>query len=148
NYFLHLDENILLAPRYSQEQKYIGAGCPPIETKHGWLIIYHGVQDSDEGHLYSARAALLDLNNPKKEISRLPYKLFKPDNEYELTGVVDKVCFPTGTALFDDTLYIYYGAADEQIACASLSLSELLKELLDYTHNDGVKNNEIKSEHW
>jgi predicted GH43/DUF377 family glycosyl hydrolase len=29
-------------------------------------------------------------------------------------------------------LYIYYGAADEQIACASLVLSELLVELLKY----------------
>jgi predicted GH43/DUF377 family glycosyl hydrolase len=40
------------------------------------------------------------------------------------------VCFPTGTALFDDTLYIYYGAADEQIALVSMSLSQLLKELI------------------
>jgi predicted GH43/DUF377 family glycosyl hydrolase len=40
------------------------------------------------------------------------------------------VVFPTGTALFDDALYIYYGAADKCIACASVSLKELLKELL------------------
>ena len=132
NYFIHFDENILLVPRYSQELSYIGAGCPPIETAHGWLLIYHGVEDTEKGHIYSARAALLDLDNPRKEVSRLPYKLFKPELEYELTGIVDKVCFPTGAALFDDTLYIYYGAADEQIACASLSLSALLEELLLY----------------
>jgi predicted GH43/DUF377 family glycosyl hydrolase len=42
---------------------------------------------------------------------------------------VNNVCFPSGTALFGDTLTIYYGAADEQIARASLSLSELLAEL-------------------
>ncbi len=132
NYFTHIDENILLAPRYSQELSYIGAGCPPIETTRGWLLIYHGVEDTEKGHIYSARAALLDLDNPQKEISRLPYKLFKPELEYELTGIVDKVCFPTGTALFDDILYIYYGAADDQIACASLSLSALLEELMFY----------------
>jgi predicted GH43/DUF377 family glycosyl hydrolase len=34
--------------------------------------------------------------------------------------------------LFEDTLYIYYGAADTQIATASLSLTALLKELLLY----------------
>ena len=45
-------------------------------------------------------------------------------------GEVNNVCFPTGTVLIEDTLYIYYGAADEQIACASVSISELLDELL------------------
>jgi predicted GH43/DUF377 family glycosyl hydrolase len=30
----------------------------------------------------------------------------------------------------NDILYIYYGAADEHIACASVSLTELLKELM------------------
>jgi predicted GH43/DUF377 family glycosyl hydrolase len=43
---------------------------------------------------------------------------------------VNNVCFPTGTVLIEDRLYIYYGAADERIACASLSISALLKELL------------------
>ena len=40
------------------------------------------------------------------------------------------VCFPSGTSVFDDTLYIYYGAADEQIAYATISMTELLNELL------------------
>ncbi|WEK18260.1 MAG: hypothetical protein P0Y49_15825 [Candidatus Pedobacter colombiensis] len=130
NYFKHFDENIMLTPRYSQELSYIGAGCPPIETKEGWLLIYHGVQGVAGKYTYSVRVALLDLDDPTKEIARLPYQLFKPENDYELSGVVNKVCFPTGTALFDDTLYIYYGAADQQIGCASLSLSSLLEELL------------------
>ncbi|KAA6309005.1 Beta-1 4-mannooligosaccharide phosphorylase, partial [termite gut metagenome] len=52
--------------------------------------------------------------------------------EYELRGVVNKVCFPTGTALFGDRLYIYYGAADNCIACASVSVKELVKELMSY----------------
>jgi len=43
---------------------------------------------------------------------------------------VDDVVFPTGTALFNDRLYIYYGAADELIACASVSLRGLVDELL------------------
>ena len=45
------------------------------------------------------------------------------------------VVFPTGTSLFNDTLYIYYGAADKRIACVSVSLKELLKELLLNTTN-------------
>jgi predicted GH43/DUF377 family glycosyl hydrolase len=134
SYFLHLDEHIVLAPKFEHEVSYVGGGCPPIETKLGWLIIYHGVHDEVEGYIYSACAALLDLNNPEKEIARLPYPIFKPEIWWELKGEVDNVCFPTGAVLFDDTLYIYYGAADERIACASLSISELLNEL-SLNHN-------------
>ncbi len=130
NYFLNLENSIVLSPKHKHEVSYIGGGCPPLKTEDGWLMIYHSVHDTVKGYVYSACAALLDLNNPQKEIARLPYALFKPELEYELKGEVNNVCFPTGTALFDDTLYIYYGAADEQIACASVSLSGLLKELL------------------
>lgn len=130
DYFSHINDYIVLSPKYPHEISYVGGGCPPIETKQGWLFIYHGVCDSAKGYVYSACAALLDLHNPNKEIARLPYPLFIPDKTWELKGEVNNVCFPTGTALFEDTLYIYYGAADERIAVASLNLPELLKELL------------------
>lgn len=130
NYFLHLHENIILSSKYKHEVSYIGGGCPPIETEHGWLLIYHGVHDTITGYVYVACAALLDLQNPQKEIARLPYALFKPEHDWELTGEVNNVCFPTGAIVQADTLYIYYGAADERIACASTSLSALLNELL------------------
>ncbi len=132
NYFLHIGENIALAPKHDHEVSYIGGGCPPIETAEGWLLIYHGVHDTTTGYVYTACAALMDLENPYKEIARLPYSLFKPEEEWELTGEVNNVCFPSGTVVFDDTLYIYYGAADERIACASVSLSALIVELLNY----------------
>ncbi len=130
NYLLNFQDHIVLTPKYKHEVSYIGGGCPPIETEKGWLLIYHAVHDTVEGYIYSACAALLDLNNPTKEISRLPYPLFKPEHSWEKIGEVNNVCFPTGTVLFDDTLYIYYGAADEQIACASVSISKLIDELL------------------
>lgn len=130
NYFIHFDENIVLTSKYDFGASYLGGGCPPIETEFGWLLIYHGVQDTINGFVYSACAALLDIDNPTKEISRLPYPLFKPDEQWELKGEVNNVCFPTGAVVEADVLYIYYGAADEQIACASMSLSDLLNELL------------------
>lgn len=130
NYFLHFEETILLAPKYKHEVSYIGGGCPPIETEHGWLLIYHGVHDTVTGYVYSACAALLDLENPCKEIARLPYPLFKPEETWELQGEVNNVCFPTGAVVFEDTLYIYYGAADLRVAVASVSLSGLITELL------------------
>lgn len=129
DYFFHFDEFVVLSPKYDHEVSYIGSGCPPIGTEEGWLIIYHGVHDTVKGYVYSACAALLDLKNPQKEISRLPYPLFFPEKEWELKGEVNNVCFPTGAIVEGDTLYIYYGAADERIAVAALSLKELLKEM-------------------
>jgi len=133
NYFLNMQDHIVLDPVYAHEASYIGSGCPPIETEHGWLIIYHGIHETKKGLVYSACAALLDLNNPEKELARLPYALFFSEYEWELIGQVDNVVFPTGTALFGDTLFIYYGAADSLIATASLKLSELVAELITYT---------------
>jgi len=130
NYFKNFSDFVLLTPKYDHEISYIGGGCPPIETALGWLMIYHGVKDSVEGYVYSACAALLDLENPQKEIARLPYPLFKPEFKWELKGEVNNVCFPTGAIVIEDRIYIYYGAADERIACATLQLSELLNELL------------------
>jgi predicted GH43/DUF377 family glycosyl hydrolase len=129
-YFINFNDYVVLSPKYEHETSYIGGGCPPIETEHGWLMIYHGVEDSLKGYVYSACAALLDLENPQIEIARLPYALFKPEYVWELKGEVNNVCFPTGAVVFDDILYIYYGAADERIATASIALPELLKELL------------------
>lgn len=132
DYFIHFDECVVLSPKYEHELNYIGGGCPPIETPEGWLMIYHGVHSSSKGYVYSACAALLDLDDPRREIARLPHPLFFPEYAWELKGEVNNVCFPTGAVLFDERLYIYYGAADERIACASVSLSELLAELLSH----------------
>ena len=137
DYFLHLRDHIVLEPVYQHESRYAGGGCPPIETEKGWLLIYHGAEETDKGIVYSAcAAALMDIENPTKVIARLPYALFSPELKWELIGEVNNVVFPTGTALFGDTLYIYYGAADKRIACASLSLSALLTELMSYTVNN------------
>src|SRR5919198_2061668 len=58
---------LLLKPEQDWEALKIGAGAPPIKTKHGWLIIYHGVS---KNMTYSAGAALLDLNEPIKILGR------------------------------------------------------------------------------
>ncbi|MEI8360824.1 MAG: pesticidal protein Cry7Aa [bacterium] len=130
NYLLNdLASSVVLEGQLSFEGRNIGGGCPPIRTKDGWLVIYHGVQESNEKRVYRACAALLDLNNPQKLIAKLPYPLFEPGNEAENVGLVNNVVFPTGTALFGDDLYIYYGAADTRIAVAKVSLESLLSEL-------------------
>lgn len=128
-YIKNLTEHILLDPLYDFEVNYIGAGCPPIETEEGWLLIYHGVCETNIGQTYHAAAALLDLENPSKVIGRLPYPLFSPSQKWEKEGVTNHVVFPTGSAQFGDDLYIYYGAADTHIAVARVSMTELLGEL-------------------
>jgi predicted GH43/DUF377 family glycosyl hydrolase len=129
NYLENLHAHILLDPKDLFEVNYIGAGGPPIETEFGWLIIYHGVQETTTGKIYHAKAALLQLENPQIEIARLPYPLFSPTKQWEIEGEVSDVVFPTGHALFGNDLYIYYGAADKYIAVAKLDINELLLEL-------------------
>lgn len=119
DYFLHLENHVIMGPLYDYELSYIGSGCPPVETPYGWLLIYHGADETENGYEYSAcAAALLDLKNPAKIVSRLPYALFKPEFVWEKQGELNNMVFPTGTALFDNTLNIYYGAAGERIAVA------------------------------
>jgi beta-1,2-mannobiose phosphorylase / 1,2-beta-oligomannan phosphorylase len=74
-----LQKHIVMDPRYKHESNYTGGGCPPIETEHGWVLIYHGVQKTSKGNVYSACAALLKLDDPSKEIARLPFALFSPE---------------------------------------------------------------------
>jgi len=128
-YLKVLGSHILLEPKYRFESRNIGGGCPPIETDEGWLLIYHGVEDSSQGKIYHAAAALLDLDDPTKVIGRMKRPLFSPTEKWEKNGDVDNVVFPTGTVLKDNRLYIYYGAADKLIAAKSVDMTELLAEL-------------------
>ena len=93
-------------------------------------MIFHYVEDSNKGKIYHASAALLDKRDPRKVIGRLKEHLFSPTEDYEKFGDVNNVVFPTGTAIFGDRLYIYYGAADKRIAAVSVNLHKLLHELL------------------
>ncbi len=133
-YFLSFSENILMAPGFPHDVSYLGGGCPPIETELGWLLIYHGVHDTIEGYVYSACAAILAFDHPENVIYRLPYPIFYPEEPWERQGAVNNVCFPSGALVFEDRLFLYYGAADERIAVASMELEELLKELSKYPH--------------
>lgn len=128
-YLRNLGDYVLLDPEYRFESRNIGGGCPPIETKEGWLLIYHAVEDSHYGRIYHAAAALLDLDDPAKVIGRSKRPLFSPTEQWEKYGDVNNVVFPTGSVVKDGRLYIYYGAADKLIAAKSVDMEELLKEL-------------------
>lgn len=128
-YIKNLEDYIVLSPRLYYETSHLGGGCPPIETADGWLLINHAVEMTPRGKIYHASASLHDIDDPTIELARLPEPLFSPQFLWEKNGYISNVVFPTGTALFDEKLYIYYGAADSRIAVVSLSLDELLLAL-------------------
>ncbi len=129
-YLRHLGDYVLLEKKHWYESRNIGGGAPPIKTKKGWLLIYHGVEETNKKKTYHAGAALFDLKNPQKVIGRLKDPLFSPTEKYEKKGEVSNVVFPTGTAIFGKYLYIYYGCADKRIAAAKVDLNDLLKNLV------------------
>jgi len=129
NFFQNLPKHVILENKYWFESRHIGGGCPPIETKDGWIFIYHGVEARNIGKVYHTCVALLDKENPFKIIGRLAEPLFSPTEKWEKTGFIPNVVFATGTAIFGKTLYIYYGAADQRVAAAAVNINELLREL-------------------
>jgi len=106
----------------------IGGGPTPIETKEGWLIIYHGVLNSCNGFVYSMGAALTDLDEPWKVIARTQPYLLSPQTLYEQVGDVQNVLFPVGSLVDGDTgrIAIYYGAADTVTGLAFTYVDELV----------------------
>ena len=130
DYLKRLGDWIILEPKNPFESGYIGGGCVPIETKEGWLLIYHSVEDTSTGKIYRAAVALLDKVKPQEVIGWLPYPVFSPEEKWEKQGVVNNVVFPTGAILKNGILHIFYGAADSRIGVKSMNMNDLLKELV------------------
>lgn len=127
-YLSHLEDSIILNPKFWFETQLIGGGAPPIETPQGWIMIYHAVESPSL--TYRAGAVLLDLNDPRKVIGRLTEPLFSPTEIWEKKGVVSNVVFPTSVLERDGRLYIYYGGADNVIAVRSVNKELLLNALI------------------
>lgn len=104
----------------------VGIAAPPVKTKEGWLLLYHGVSWSTT---YRVGAVLLDLKDPTIIKARTAIPLFEPHAEYEHKGVVPNVVFPCGLVVRGNTAYMYYGAADSVTAVATVKVSAILKML-------------------
>lgn len=107
----------------------IGAGPAPIETSEGWLLIYHGVVTTCNGFVYSAGAALLDLEKPWQVIARTDPYILTPTTTYECVGNVPNVVFPCGALVDGATgrLALYYGCADTVIGLAFGQIQEIVE---------------------
>ena len=138
----------LASPVSAWERLKIGGGTPPILTRHGWLIIYHGVSKLEENEnqglqlCYSAGAMILSTEHPHHIHYRSLEPVLKPELTQEINGTVANVVFPTGIDRRDDlglpdSFDIYYGMADNRIGVARLNLPEFLplKALTDAPGN-------------
>lgn len=130
----------LALPESDWEKIKIGAGTPPVLTKHGWLLVYHGVHEletnGDGTHhlLYSAGIMILDEHKPDKILYRSLTPILKPEVLTEWVGIVPGVVFPTGIDRRDDIgkpnrFDIYYGMADNCIGVAQLDIPEELPQV-------------------
>lgn len=117
---------LVMKPQARWESRQLGSGPPPVKTRKGWLLIYHGV---DEKHVYRAGAALLDLEDPSKVLSRSRIPILEPQENYEKSGDAPNVVFPEGTAIIGKNLFVYYGAADKTVCVATINLEDLLSAL-------------------
>jgi len=120
--------HVLLGPRVGMwDGKKVGLAAPPIKTEKGWLMFYHGVSHDNSYHV---GAALLDLRQPEKIVARTTTSLLSPEAWYEREGYVKNVVFPCGAIVRDNTIFLYYGAADTYVCVATATIDEVLAELL------------------
>lgn len=108
------------------ESGRIGGGAPPFLTEKGWVAIYHA---ADRENRYSLGAMLLDREDPSKILARSQTPLLYPEKSYETGGFFGGVVFSCGCLLEKKTVEIYYGAADDKICRADISLDDLFCHL-------------------
>ncbi len=121
------DKSILLSDNCWDASR-VGAGCPPIKTKKGWLEIYHGVHPK---YGYCIGGALFDKKNPNRLIARgsCNEPLLYPRNSYEKKGWMPNVIFPTGIIEEDGKILLYLGGADKFVIVKEIKIDEILKLL-------------------
>ena len=101
----------------------VGANGVPIETEHGWLMFYHGV---DHQQVYRLGVCLLDRDDPTRVIHRAAGPILEPLELWELRGDVPNVVFSPANIVVGDQVYVYYGGGDHVIGLATGRLDELI----------------------
>lgn len=123
----------LAAPEADWEKLKIGCGTPPVMTNLGWMILYHGVHETDgtgdekQRLVYSAGIMVMDKDDPCKILYRSKKPVLSPERSDEQVGLVANVVFPTGIDQRTDIgqpnrFDVYYGMADDRIGVAKLEI--------------------------
>jgi predicted GH43/DUF377 family glycosyl hydrolase len=127
----------LASPVSPWERLKIGGGTPPVLTRFGWLIVYHGVSEIEgldaDGHMlrYAAGVMIFSKEHPLVIGYRSAEPVLAPEMPQERHGTVANVVFPTGIDRRDDLgtpdrFDVYYGMADNRIGVARLDLPDQL----------------------
>ena len=128
-----LKGNVIMSPKDElPDTEKLGISGPPIETREGWLLLYHCVSRKTQPMTYYVAAALLDLKDPSKVIARRKVPILEPETYYELNGQVGNVVFPCGAVVIGEDLFVYYGGGDTVIGVATMKLSELMNSLITW----------------
>ncbi len=105
----------------------IGPSTVPYKTEDGWLIIFHAIMNNCTTREYSVGAALLDLDRPWEIKHVTNHPILAPEADYEMTGLVEHVCFPCSKIIEPDgTLKLYYGGADTVQCVATGKLDDVI----------------------
>jgi predicted GH43/DUF377 family glycosyl hydrolase len=123
----------LAVPGGAWQSGRVGAGAPPVRVPDGWLEIYHGNRQptrTGEVGAYYGGAILLDRQDPIGVRRRLIEPLLMPEADFEVTGFVPNVVFPTGVVRDGDVLLVYYGAADAATAVAEFAERDVLDAMI------------------
>lgn len=119
-------KELIARPTYPWEFVQVGNCGSPIETPAGWLLLSHGVGPVRK---YCLGAYLLDLEDPRKVIGRLPRPLLIP-NENEREGYVPNVVYSCGGVLHNGQLIIPYAMSDYASTFATISLQTILERMV------------------
>lgn len=129
NFIMFSDRNtvwehptLLQTPQYPWEFVKIGNCGSPLWTKEGWLMITHGVGPMRR---YCIGAALLDLEDPTREIGRLKEPLLIP-LEKEREGYVPNVVYSCGSIIHNEHLILPFAVSDYSTTYAVIELEALL----------------------
>ena len=118
---------IVMKPRTGMWDGYkVGIAGPPVKLKDFWLLIYHGVEQKQDGRVYKLGFVLIDSKNPEKFLYRSKEPIFEPNKDYELKGQIPNVVFSCATVVKEKKLFIYYGGADTVIGVATADISKFL----------------------
>ena len=124
----HWRQNRFVAgPEFPFEELKIGGGPAPYRVPEGWLLLHHGVTGRIDGafaqqkHVnYAAGMMLLDADDPSRVLARSSEPVLSAETDWEKTGIVPNVVFPTAIEEIDGKAYVFYGMADSAIGAAAL----------------------------
>jgi predicted GH43/DUF377 family glycosyl hydrolase len=116
---------IIQRPEYAWEFTQIGNCGSPLWTEEGWLVITHGVGAMRR---YCIGASLFDLDDPSKEIGRLPEPLLTPQED-EREGYVPNVVYSCGSIIHNNNLILPYAVSDYASTYCVVDMVELLDAL-------------------